>query len=74
MKRKNIIPIKTISKMIREDTNLRISFDATKRVCDYLEDLSERIIKKSNLLVLNKNKKTIKQEDIKLSYKQLKNN
>ena len=74
MKRKNIIPIKVISDMIKEKTSFRVSEDASKFVSNYLEDLTEKIIKKADLLVLNKNKKTIQEEDIKLSYKQIKNN
>ena len=74
MKRKNIIPIKVVSDMVKEKSSFRVSEDASKFISNYLENLTEKIIKKADLLVLNKNKKTIQEEDIKLSYKQIKNN
>lgn len=72
MKRKNLLPYSTIGNILNEKTNLRISKDSKIEVCEILEKLSKKIIKKADLIIKTSNKKTIKDKEIKLAYSQLK--
>jgi histone H3/H4 len=71
VKRENILPFSPLGDLMADNTGKRISADAKKTAAKILEDLTERIIHKANLLAENSGRKTIKAKDLTLAYKQL---
>ncbi|MBR9675820.1 histone [Candidatus Woesearchaeota archaeon] len=70
--RKPIIPFAAMEKLLRSaDANIRISDDAKKELNDYLEEIGEKISKKSINFSRHANRKTIKKEDVVLAKKQV---
>ena len=61
------IPLKPIKRIMGEFTNFRISNDSQVEMSKMLENEIKIIIKQSELIALNKNKKTIQEEDIVLA-------
>lgn len=70
-KRENILPFAPIGKLISEATGKRVSKDARAEAGKILEELTEKIVKKANLLADHSGRKTIKEKDIVLAYQQL---
>ncbi len=70
-KRENIIPFTPLGVLMSENTGKRISQDAKKTAADILEDLTEKLIHKANLLAENSGRKTIKAKDLRLAFRQL---
>lgn len=71
-KRENILPFAPIGALIQEATGKRVSKDAKKTGSDILEELTNKIIHKANLLADNSKRKTIRAKDINLAYNQIK--
>jgi histone H3/H4 len=67
IQKRPILPISTLINLMKNKTNFRVSENAGIELSNHLENLSQKIIKKADLLVLNKNKKTIQKEDIDLA-------
>ena len=70
-KRENLIPFAPIGVLIQEATGKRVAKDAKVAATQILEDLTEKIIKKANLLAEHSGRKTIKGKDITLAFKQV---
>jgi histone H3/H4 len=71
-KRENILPYAPIGDLISNNTGKRVSKDAKKTATQILEELTEKIVKKANLLAEHSGRKTIQGKDILLSFNQLK--
>lgn len=71
-KRENILPYAPIGEIISETSGKRVSKNAKQEAEKLLEELTEKIILKANLLAQNSNRITIKAKDINLAYNQLK--
>lgn len=73
-KRENILPFAPIGALIVDATGKRVAKEAKTTAAKILEDLTEKIIHKANLLAEHNNRKTIKAKDIILSFNQLRGN
>lgn len=71
-KRDNILPYAVIGTLIQDATGKRVSKDAKKTGAQILEDVTEKLVKKANLLAENSKRKTIQGKDIILAYNQIK--
>jgi histone H3/H4 len=69
-KRENILPYAPIGHLIAEATGKRVSNDARKTGAKILEEITEKIIYKANLLADHSGRKTIKAKDINLAFNQ----
>lgn len=72
VKRKNILPYAPLGNLIQEATGKRVSKDAKITASQILEELTEKIIYKANLLADHSRRKTLKKRDINLAYNQIK--
>lgn len=72
VKRENIIPYAPIGALIQEATGKRVSKDAKVEGAKILEEVTQKIIHKANLLSENSGRKTIKSKDILLAFNQVK--
>lgn len=70
-KRENILPFAPIGTLIAEATGKRVSNDARKTGVQILEEVTEKIIHKANLLAEHSGRKTIKAKDINLAFNQI---
>ncbi len=70
-KRENILPFAPIGTLIQETTGKRVAKEAKVTAANLLEELTEKIVKKANLLAEHSGRKTIKSKDITLAYKQI---
>ncbi len=73
-KRENTLPFAPIGQLIQDATGKRVSKDAKESAAQVLEEVTEIIVKKANLLAENAGRKTIKVKDIILAYNQEKSN
>jgi histone H3/H4 len=71
-KRENTLPFAPIGQIIHDATGKRISQEAKKTGAQILEDVTEKIIHKANLLAEHSGRKTIQAKDILLAYNQIK--
>jgi len=71
-KRENILPYAPIGQLIADATGKRVSKLAKVEAAKILENLTEKIVKKSILLAEHSGRKTIKEKDISLAYHHLK--
>lgn len=71
-KRENILPYAPLGALIQEATGKRVSKDAKSAAAQILEGVTEKIIKKANLLAEHSGRKTVKAKDIALAYHQVK--
>jgi len=67
-----IIPQKTIGKLIKDNTQMRVSKNAILEATNYLELKVKEITEKARLIAANSKRKTIKGKDILLAYEQIK--
>jgi histone H3/H4 len=72
-KRENILPLLSLGDIIAEASGKRVSEDARKEAEKILEELTQKIVSKANLLAQNSNRKTIKAKDVNLAYMQISN-
>lgn len=70
--RENILPYAPIAEIIRENSGKRVTDEATKRAAQVLEELCHKIMMKANMLAENAGRKTVKDKDILLAYRQIK--
>lgn len=70
-KRENILPYAPLGRLIQEATGKRVTKDARVAAAQILEELTEKIIYKANLLSDHSGRKTIKSKDIILSHNQI---
>lgn len=71
-KRENVLPYAPLGALIQDATGKRVGKDAKITAAQILEEVTEKIIRKANLLAEHANRKTIKEKDINLAYQQLK--
>ena len=71
-KRENILPYSPLGDLIANATGKRVSKDARVSAAQILEEVTEKIVRKANLLSEHSNRKTIKGKDILLAYNQIK--
>ncbi len=71
-KRENILPYAPIGKIIQENTGKRVSKNAKIATAELLDDLTEKVIRKANLIAEHSGRKTIKAKDLTLAYNQIK--
>lgn len=71
-KRENILPYAPLGALIHEATGKRVSKDARVAASRILEEITEKIVKKANLLSEHSGRKTVKGKDILLAHSQLK--
>lgn len=70
--RENILPYAPIADIIRENSGKRVTDDAVKRSAQVLEELCQKIMLKANMIAENAGRKTVKDKDILLAYRQIK--
>jgi len=63
-KRENILPFAPLGDIIAQASGKRVSKSAKEASAQILEDLTEKIVHKANLLAENSKRKTIKSKDI----------
>ncbi len=71
-KRENILPFAPIGKLIQDATGKRVSKEAKITAAQILEDVTQKIIHKANLLSEHAGRKTVRSKDINLAYNQVK--
>lgn len=71
-KRENTLPYAPIGQLIAEATGKRVSKDARVTASNILEEITEKIIHKANLLADHTGRKTIRAKDINLAFNQIK--
>lgn len=71
-KRENILPYAVIGELIAQASGKRVSKDARVTGAQILEQVTDKIIHKSNLLAEHSGRKTIKGKDIILAFNQIK--
>ena len=71
-KRENILPYSPLGDLIADATGKRVAKDAKVTAAAILEEVTEKIVKKANLLAEHSGRKTIKSKDIALAYNQVK--
>lgn len=71
-KRENILPYAPLGTLIQDATGKRVGKDAKITAAQILEEVTQIIIKKANLLAEHSGRKTIKSKDINLAYQQVK--
>ena len=71
-KRENVLPFEPIGKIIHDATGKRVSQEAKKTGSNILEEVTEKIVNKANLLAQHSGRKTIQSKDILLAYNQIK--
>lgn len=69
---RGLIPKTPIKKLIKNSTDLRVSDDAAKWLAYFLEELVIEISKESIKFTSHGNRKTIRSEDLKLTFKVMK--
>lgn len=70
-KRENILPYSPLGELIAEATGKRVSKDAKESAAKILEELTDKIVRKANMLAEHNGRKTIKARDISLAYSQI---
>lgn len=71
-KRSNVLPYSPVGKIIQDATGKRVSKDAKETATKILEEITEKVVHKANLLAEHSGRKTIKDKDIELAFMQLK--
>ena len=71
-KRENILPYSPLGDLICEATGKRVAKEARVTAAKILEEITEKIVRKANLLSEHSGRKTIKAKDITLAYNQVK--
>ena len=71
-KRENILPYAPLGSIIHEATGKRVSKDAKKISGQLMEDLTEQVVRRANLIAEHSGRKTVRGKDILLAYSQLK--
>lgn len=71
-KRENILPYAPLGVLIQDATGKRVAKEAKVAAAQILEELTDQIVHKSQLLADHSGRKTIRGKDILLAYSQLK--
>ena len=71
-KRENVLPYAPLGVLIQDSTGKRVAKEAKVAAAQILEELTEKIVHKANLLADHSGRKTIKGKDVILAYNQLK--
>ncbi|HUU79354.1 MAG TPA: histone [candidate division Zixibacteria bacterium] len=71
---KTELPLAPIERIIKETTNLLVSESASKQLRDVLLDIAEQISLDAAELAVFSKRKTVKDRDIALAYKNMKKN
>jgi histone H3/H4 len=71
-KRENILPFAPIGQLIQDATGKRVSKEAKITAAQILEDATQKIIHKANLLADHAGRKTVRSKDINLAFNQVK--
>ena len=71
-KRENLLPFAPIGHLIQEATGKRVSKEAKITAAQILEEATQKIIYKANLLAEHTGRKTIRAKDINLAFNQVK--
>ncbi len=71
-KRENILPFAPLGALIAEATGKRVAKDSKETAAKILEEITQKVVYKANLLADHNGRKTIKAKDITLAYNQLK--
>jgi len=71
-KRENVLPYAPIGKLIQDATGKRVSKDAKVSSAVILEDLTQKLVHKANLLADHSGRKTVRAKDLNLAFQQIK--
>ncbi len=71
-KRENILPYAPLGRLIQDATGKRVAQEAKETAARILEEVTEKIVHKAQLLADHSGRKTIKGKDILLAYNQVK--
>jgi len=71
-KRENVLPYAPIGKLIQDATGKRVSKDAKVSSAEILEDLTQKLVHKANLLAEHSGRKTVRAKDLNLAFQQIK--
>ena len=71
-KRENILPYAPLGEQIQEATGKRVAKEARVAAAQILEEMTEELVHKANLLAEHSGRKTIRGKDILLAYSQYK--
>ncbi len=71
-KRENLLPYSPLGRLIQDATGKRVAFEAKVAAERILNELTEKIVHKAQLLADHSGRKTIKGKDVLLAYNQLK--
>lgn len=71
-KRENVLPYAPLGVLIQEATGKRVAKEAKIAAAQILDEVTEQIVHKAQLLAEHSGRKTIRGKDILLSYSQLK--